>query len=261
MDNKKALLAVSFGTSYPKTRKVTIDALEKTLYAAFPDRTGFSAWTSGFIRKKLLKTTGEKILSVEEALEAMAEDGFSDLLVVPTHLLEGNEFDIKICSVLETYKDRFAKITVARPLIADEKDAAKLAAVMEEIYAGVKENEMLVLMGHGSEKEECAAYKWLARCFEKDGHENFALGTVEFEPGFEPVIKKVRERKPEKVYLAPLLVVAGDHATNDMAGDEPDSWKNQIAAEGCEVECVLKGLGEFEQIRALYTLHAKDALA
>ena len=96
MDNKKALLAVSFGTSYPETRKVTIDTLEKTLYAAFPDRTGFSAWTSGFIRKKLLKTTGEKILSVEEALEAMAEDGFSDLLVVPTHLLEGNEFDIKI---------------------------------------------------------------------------------------------------------------------------------------------------------------------
>ncbi len=256
---KKALLAVSFGTSYPETREATIGKIEQDLAESMPERTFYRAWTSAIIRKKLLNTTGEKILSVEEALEKMAEDGVTDICVQPSHILTGEEFEKKIRAALSEYAPRFASVIIGAPLCACDEDVKKVAAILEKAYEKASKEDMVVFMGHGSACTGYPAYEKLQAQFAEDGHENFCLGTVEFTPGIEPVLEAVRSRRPKKVYLAPFLIVAGDHATNDMAGDEPDSWKNRIAAEGCEVICEVKGLGEYEEIRKVFVDHAAKA--
>ena len=269
---KKALLVVSFGTSYPETRKRTIDAMEKALADAFPDRTFYRAWTSRMIRNKLLRTTGEVIPSVEEALAAMAGDGVTDVLVQTTHMLPGEETDV-LREALRAGRARFAALAMGAPLLASPEDVdalafgdhpgavcAALADVIEGLCPAV-EGELLCLMGHGSARIEDNVYRQLDERFRRHGREDICVGTVEFTPGFEPVLARIRERRPALVRLAPLMVVAGDHACNDMAGDEPDSWKSRIRAEGFPVECVLRGMGEYEAIRERYIRHAKDAAA
>ena len=259
MNSKKALLAVSFGTSYPETRKVTIEALEKDLAKALPEAAFYRAWTSSIIRKKMLNVYGERIPSVEEALEEMLNDGITDLIVQPTHILTGEEFEKKIRSALAAYKDRFHSVSMGAPLCASDEDVEKVAAILEKAYEKAGKEDMAVFMGHGSSVMGYPAYEKLQAQFVADGFENFCIGTVEFTPGIAPVLAQVQARKPKTVYLAPLLIVAGDHATNDMAGDDDDSWKNRIAAQGCEVSCDIKGLGEYEEIRALYVQHMADA--
>ena len=255
---KNALLVVSFGTSFADTREKTIGALEKTLAAAFPDRAFYRAWTSGFIRRKLLKTTGETIDSVEDALDRMAADGVTDVLVQPTHMLPGEEFEL-VRKALEAGKGRFASLRLGAPLLSTPADTELLARAIEEIFASVKDSEMLCLMGHGSENLEPNVYEDLDLLFRAREKENFCVGTVEFQPGFEPVLERIRQRKPERVVLSPLMVVAGDHANNDMAGEEPDSWRSQVEAAGYPTECVLRGMGEYENIRTLYVAHAREA--
>lgn len=258
MSETKGLLVISFGTSYKDTCEKTIGAIENDLRAAFPERRFYRAWTSGFIRKKILERDGEKILSPEEALDAAKEEGITDVVIQPTHMLAGGEF-AKIVDALKPQMEHFEKVSVGGPLLETEADIKEFTEIMTEIFSDVKEDEMAVFMGHGSDSIKLPVYTLLNDEFAHARHENFCVGTVEFEPGIEPVLEKVRERKPKKVYLSPLLIVAGDHANNDMAGDEPDSWKNLIAAEGTEVECIVKGLGEYPGIRAMYAERAKAA--
>lgn len=253
------MLVVSFGTSYKDTCEKTIGAIEKDLAEAFPDRKLLRAWTSGFIRKKILERDGEKILSPEEALKAFADGGISDVLIVPTHLLSGGEY-AKIADALAPEIDKLNGAKLGRPLLETEDDIEAFAGALIKIFDGVEEDEMAVFMGHGSDCIELPVYELLNEAFIRSGHDNFCVGTVEFEPGIEPVLKRADERKPEKIFLSPLLVVAGDHANNDMAGDEPDSWKSILQNRGCEVECILKGLGEYKEIRKLYIDRAKEAL-
>ncbi|MBO7730054.1 MAG: sirohydrochlorin cobaltochelatase [Lachnospiraceae bacterium] len=255
---EKGLLVISFGTSYQDTCEKTIAALEKDLTAAFPDRVFYRAWTSGFIRKKLKERDGVTILSPEEAFEKMKEDGVKDVLVQPTHMLAGGEFE-KVTAALKPCMDAFEKAVIGKPLMENEEDIRLFVEKLAEITEGIKEDEMAVFMGHGSSETKIPVYDLINRFCEESGHKNIVVGTVEFEPGIAPVLEKVKAQKPKKVYLAPLLVVAGDHANNDMAGDDEDSWKNQIAKEGPEVECIIKGLGEYKEIRALYVQHAKEA--
>ena len=266
MKNKKAMLAVSFGTSFPQTRALTIDAIDEDLRNAFPGRAFYNAWTSGMIRKKLRERDGIVIPSPAEALEQMAADGVKDVLVQASVMLMGEEF-VKLRGIVSSFKDRFDRIALGAPLLACEADVKRFGDIVRSAYPERSEGEMLALMGHGSPVTDLKAYKALQRYLDEKEHGDVILGTVEFEPGIEPVLEAVRSRRPRRVYLAPLLIVAGDHANNDMAGDEPDSWKNRIAdaaaAEGFETEvcCILKGLGEIPQVRQMFVDHAREAKA
>ena len=258
MSEKKALLVVSFGTSVPETRKKTIEALEADLSAAFPDRTFYRAWTSGVIRKKLLRLENMTIDSMDEALDRMAADGVTDLLVQPTHMLIGEEY-MKIVNAVRANAGRFRRVAMGTPLLSAPEDLRALADAMKAAFPDRKEDQMLVWMGHGSEQMKDNVYIRLNELFAAEGLDNMIVGTVEYDPGFESVLDRVRARKPRQVLLAPLMVVAGDHALNDMSGDEPDSWKSRVAGTGAEPLCILKGLGEYAQVRAMYVDHARRA--
>ena len=258
MKNTKALLVISFGTSYEETRILSLEVIEQDLMKEFPDREFYRAWTSGMIRRKLKKLGGFTAPSLQEALEQMEKDGIRDILVQFTHMLRGEEYE-KSMETIRNEAGKFEVINIGQPLISGEEDAARLAGIIEKQYGVLKEKEMLALMGHGSAKMAFPAYEKVQEYFIKDGYGNIRIGTVEFDPGIGPVMTKVREDHPEHVILAPMLVVAGDHVLNDMAGDEEDSWKNQIKKEGIKVTCVKKGLGEYEEIRSIYVEHAKKA--
>ena len=257
---QKAILVVSFGTAYAQTRKLTIEAIERDLADAYPERTLYTAWTSGMILRKL-KKQGEAVRdTLPEALERMMRDGVTDVLVQPTFLQAGYEMRM-VRETLTAWKDRFARVALSEVLVSGPEDLAALARALEARFAGVGADEALVLMGHGSEGADFYPYEKLTDAFRRDGRENFCVGTVEFAPGIGPVLDMVRARQPKKTYLAPLMIVAGDHAINDMAGDEADSWRNRIAACGSEPVCVLMGLGEYAEVRNLFVQHAGAAVA
>ncbi len=254
----KAILAISFGTAYPETRKKTIEAIENALAAAFPERKLYTAWTSGMILRKLKKLGEETVDTLDEALARMEHDGVTDVLAQPTFLQTGYEMRL-VRETLTAWKDRFKRISLGKVLLAGEADLQVMAQTMKTNFAAIVEDEALVLMGHGSAEANFYPYERLMEAFRRNGRENFCVGTVEFEPGIEPVLELIRTRNPRRTYLAPLMIVAGDHAINDMAGEEPDSWKNRIAALGTKTECILRGLGEYPEVRALFVSHARDA--
>ncbi len=255
---KNGLLVVSFGTSCFETRALTIEAIERELSAAFPERRFYRAWTSGFIRKKLKASEGLSIDSVPEAMERMLADGVTDLLIQPTHMMAGEEY-ASLVSDIEAFKPRFSSLRMGRPLLAEAEDVRALAKALEKIFAEVGAGDMLALMGHGSAFVKDNPYEKLNELFAQDGFAHFRVGTVEFEPGFAPILEAARLRRPGKIYLAPLMVVAGDHALNDMAGSEEDSWSSRLKAEGFEVISVLKGMGEYASVREMYVSHANEA--
>ena len=254
---KKALLVVSFGTSVPATRERTVTALEYALAAAFPDRTFYRAWTSGIIRKKILREEGLKIDSVGSAMERIVADGVTDLLVQPTHLLDGEENRI-MTDVVRSASGSFESVRIGAPLLRSEEDIDRLADIMIREYP-LEKDQLFAWMGHGSAEMKTNVYERLNELLKKKGADNMVVGTVEYDPGFAPVQNGILERSPRQVCLAPLMVVAGDHAINDLAGDEEDSWKSLVAAQGCEPLCILRGLGEYEAVRAMYIEHAKAA--
>lgn len=256
--NKMGLLAVSFGTSVKHTRQQTLEAVEHALKGAFPDRGFYRAWTSGMLRRTLQKAEGVQILSVEEALHEMALDGVTDVLVQPTHLLEGEEYQ-KTQEMVRSFSDRFDTLAIGKPLLSDEQDVIALAKIVEKSYGDLPSDRLLALMGHGSGCMPFPAYALLERQFQKDGYDRVCIGTVEFSPGIAPVLERIRKEKPKCVHLAPLLLVAGDHVIRDMCGDEPDSWKSRIEREGVKVVCHLKGLGEYQAVRQMYVQHAQNA--
>ena len=256
---KKALLVVSFGTSIPETREKTIYALERELAAAFPDRIFYRAWTSGIIRKKILRTEGLEIDSVAEALERMAADGVEDLLVQPTHLLDGEENRL-MTEAIRAAAGSFKAVSIGAPLLSTADDIAALARVMKEISPEPAADELFAWMGHGSGEMKENVYTALNDLFAAQGDRNVVVGTVEFEPGVDVVLDRIRELKPRRTFLAPLMVVAGDHAVNDMAGEEEDSWRSLAMKEGTEPVCILRGLGEYKTVQALYAAHARAAV-
>lgn len=256
---KKGLLAVSFGTSVNETRKKTIDAIEADLGAAFPDHTLYRAWTSGKIIKKLAKRDNIRIDTVSEAMERMIADGVRQVVVQPTHVINGIENEQMIGDVRK-FQDRLEKIAFGAPLLTSEEDsAAVIRAVMEE-FPKLPEEEALVFMGHGTTHYANTVYAALDGKFKDLGYPNVFLGTVEAYPSMETLLKLVRACGVRKVTLAPFMVVAGEHARNDMSGEEKDSWRSRFEAAGFQVECVLKGLGEYKGIRDLYVRHVREAV-
>lgn len=303
---KKVILAVSFGTSYKETRDKTIGAIEEEMAAAYPDWEVRRAFTSGFILRILKKRDGLHIDNVEEAMERLAADGAETVVVQPTHIINGEEFE-KMLAQISPFKGRFDQLKVGAPLLTSSADYQAVAsAVIRGLsrsraqagdgcgggaageragrcekecdsgyekecgsgcdgrwaggWDGKNREEALVLMGHGTGHHSDAAYAALDFRFKEMGWQNVFVGTVEGYPALEHVRKQVKRLGFKRVTLAPFMVVAGDHARNDMAGEEEDSWKNQFQEDGCQVECVLKGIGEFQEVRDIYVAHARQAM-
>ena len=255
---KKAILVVSFGTSVNETRKKTIDRIEADIRNANPDAAIYRAWTSKMIIRKLKERDGVTIHTVKEAMDAMIQDGIRELIVQPTHIINGIEHDRMKEDVL-AYAGHFDSIRFGTPLLTSTDDIEEAIRAFMEDWKGLPENEVLVLMGHGTTHYANTAYAALDYTFKDLGYSNVVIGTVEAYPSVPSILRSLDALHPKKVHLAPFMIVAGDHATNDMAGEEEDSWKNQFEAAGYPVECHLKGLGEYPGIRKIFLKHIEES--
>lgn len=257
--DKKAILVVSFGTSYEDTRDKTIGAIERDIARDHPEYEIRRAFTSGMILKVLAKRDGIHIDNVKEAMDRLVSDGFQGVYVQPTHIINGEEYD-EMVEMVEAYKDHFQELRIGAPLLTDTEDYKKVIQGLMEQFPNLAGEEALVLMGHGTTHHVNAVYAALDYHFKDMGYPNIFVGTVEAYPDVKAVARQVKKYNPKKVYLLPFMVVAGDHATNDLAGDEEDSWKVVFTEAGYEVDCILKGLGEFQSIRNIYLAHLKAIL-
>ena len=256
--SKKALMIVSFGTSFDEAMPAIVN-IEETCRKAFPDYDFYRAFTSGMIIRKLKKTKNTVIDNPQEVMEKLAAAGYEEVLCQPTHIINGMEYE-KMMSMLLPYKDRIPVIRVGRPLLTEEEDYRKACQiVMKELSAPLAVDEAFVLMGHGTEHYANSAYCQFENMLRDLGFENTYVGTVEGFPSLDYVIRRMRIRGIRKVYLMPLMIVAGDHARNDLAGAEEDSWNSLLQAEGFETDIVLKGMGEIDGIAQIFVEHLEAA--
>lgn len=264
---KKAILVVSFGTTYPETKKLTIDAVQSKIKAAFPDYEVRNAFTSRIIIKKLADRDGIQIDTEKQALNKLKAEGYTEVIVQPLHIEPGDEYS-KLANVVETHvkAKSFAKITLSRPLLyytGQEEKPDDYAIAIQALQAQLPKlgkNEAVAFMGHGGVNPANTAYAALQMKIKDAGLNNVFIFTVEGYPTIENVIGELKANKIKKVTLMPLMLVAGDHATNDMAGDEKDSFKSQLLAAGFKVDTYLHGLGENTGIQDIYIQHVKDVI-
>lgn len=254
--SERALLVVSFGTSHEDTRRKTIGAVEERLGRAFAGWRVANAYTSPTIRR-ILAGRGHPVPSPEEALDALARQGVGRVLVQPTHLICGEEYH-KLRQVIGQRAGAFERIALGAPLLFAPEDYQQLAG-LAAAHLPVEEGEALVLMGHGSPHPMNAAYPAMDSVFHNLGHDHVFVGTVEGWPSGPEILARVRRAGYRRVLLAPLMLVAGDHAKNDMAGGE-GSWKCLFERAGLAVRCCMQGLGELPGVQEMYVRHAKEAL-
>ena len=274
------LLVVSFGTSFNDSRVADIKGIEDALQAAYPDWSVRRAFTAQIIINHIQARDGEKIDNMTQALDRAVANGVKNLVVQPTHLMHGAEYD-EMCEAIEAYKDQFESVSIAEPMLgevgsdatvinADKEAVAKAitaAAVseagFESLEAAKDAGTAFVFMGHGTAHVAKVTYSQMQTQMQNLGYENVFIGTVEGEPeetSAEAVIEAVKAAGYTNVVLRPLMVVAGDHANNDMAGSDDDSWKTLFEAAGFTVDCQIHGLGEIADVQALYVAHTKAAI-
>ena len=276
------ILVVSFGTSFNDSRAEDIGGVEKALQAAYPDWSVRRAFTAQIIINHVQARDDEKIDNMDQALERAVDNGVKNLVVQPTHLMHGAEYD-ELTEAVENYKDKFESVKIAEPLLgevgADEtainEDKAAVAeaitaeavktAGFDSLDAAKEEGTAFVFMGHGTSHTAKISYSQMQAQMVQLGYENVFIGTVEGEPedtACEAVIEKLKNAGYKKVILRPLMVVAGDHANNDMAGDDDDSWKSQFEASGAfdSIDTQIAGLGEIDAIQQLYVAHTQAAI-
>ena len=276
------LLVVSFGTSFNDSRTADIGGIEKALQTAYPDWSVRRAFTAQIIINHVQARDDEKIDNMDQALQRAVDNGVKNLVVQPTHLMHGAEYD-ELTEAVESYKDKFESVTIAEPLLGevgdsddavnDDKKAVAEAITAEAVKtAGYDSLEVaeadgtaFVFMGHGTSHTAKISYSQMQSQMNDLGYDNVFIGTVEGKPedtACEAVIEKIKEAGYKKVVLRPLMVVAGDHANNDMAGDDEDSWKSQFEASGAfdKIDTQIAGLGEISTIQDLYVAHTKAAM-
>ena len=276
------LLVVSFGTSFNDSRVKDIKGIEDALQEAYPDWSVRRAFTAQIIINHVQARDGEKIDNMQQAMDRAVANGVKNLVVQPTHLMHGAEYD-EMMEMIDSYRDKFETVAVAEPLLGevgadatvinqDKEDVAKAvtaAAVKEAGYdslsAAAADKVAFVFMGHGTSHTAKVSYSQMQTTMQTLGYDNVFIGTVEGEPeetACENVIEAVKAAGYTKVVLRPLMVVAGDHANNDMAGSDEDSWLSQFTASGAfdSIDCQIAGLGEIEDIQSLYIAHTKAAI-
>lgn len=257
----KEILVVSFGTSYSNSRHVTIGAIEDAIREAYPDYQVRRAFTAQIIIDKLKKEENIEIDNVKQALDRAVANGVKTLVVQPTHLMNGLEYnDLK--KELDKYKDKFDKIALGKPLLTSDEDFKQvIAAITNDTKEYLDGETAICFMGHGTEADSNKVYATLQEKLKAAGYNDYFVGTVEATPSVDDLIAQVKESgKYKRVILQPLMVVAGDHANNDMAGDGEDSWVSKFKAAGFEVKPVLRGLGQNYDIQKIYLEHLKAAI-
>ena len=274
------LLVVSFGTSYNDSRVNDIKSIEDALQEAYPDWSVRRAFTAQIIINHIQARDGEKIDNMTQALERAVANGVKNLVVQPTHLMHGAEYD-EMCAAIDDYRDNFDAVSIAEPLLgevgsdatvinADKEAVAKAvtaaaveASGFDSLEAAKEAGAAFVLLGHGTAHVARVSYSQMSTQMQQLGYENVFIGTVEGEPeetACESVIEKVQAAGYTTVILRPLMVVAGDHANNDMAGSDDDSWKPMFEDTGLTVNCQIAGLGGIADIQALYIAHTQAAI-
>ena len=263
---KKAILVVSFGTTYADTRKVTTDAVEAKIKAAFPEYDVRHAFTSRIIIKKLAERDGLVVDTEKQALEKLKAEGYKEIVIQPLHVEAGDEYS-KLMRVVDKYEKSFDKVSVGRPILyytgqEGEKpdDYAIAIKALQDQLPKLGKNEAVGLMGHGGVNPSNTAYAALQLKLQDAGLKNVFVFTVEGYPTYENMVTALKANKIKKITLMPFMLVAGDHAQNDMAGDEKDSFKSQLTAAGFQVEAYIHGLGENKGIQDIYVQHVKDAI-
>ena len=276
------ILVVSFGTSFNDSRAKDIGGIEKAIAEAYPDWSVRRAFTAQIIINHIYARDGEKIDNVDQALQRAVDNGVKNLVIQPTHLMHGAEYD-ELIETLDEYKDQFESVAIAEPLLGevgsdatvineDKESVAKAitAAAVEDagydsLDAAKEDGVAFVFMGHGTSHTAKVTYSQMQTQMDELGYDNVFIGTVEGEPEeteLSNVIEKVKEAGYTKVILRPLMVVAGDHANNDMAGDEDDSWKSGFEADGSfeEIDCQIAGLGGIEDVQKIYVEHTGEVI-
>ena len=274
------LLVVSFGTSYNDSRVNDIKSIEDALQDAYPDWSVRRAFTAQIIINHIQARDGEKIDNMTQALERAVANGVKNLVVQPTHLMHGAEYD-EMCAAIDEYRDQFESVSIAEPLLgevgsdatvinADKEAVAKAitaaaveASGFDSLEAAKEAGTAFVFLGHGTAHVARVSYSQMSTQMQQLGYENVFIGTVEGEPeetACESVIEEVRAAGYTTVILRPLMVVAGDHANNDMAGSDDDSWKHMFEDAGFTVDCQIAGLGGIADIQALYIAHTQAAI-
>ncbi len=276
------ILVVSFGTSFNDSRATDIGGVEKAIAAANPDWSVRRAFTAQIIINHIQARDDEKIDNVEQALDRAVNNGVKNLVIQPTHLMHGAEYD-ELAAAVEGYADKFESVKIAEPLLGEVgEDATKVnpdkkkvaRAIVDQavadgnfgsLKAAKNDGVAFVFMGHGTSHTASVTYSQMQTQMNKLGYDNVFIGTVEGEPeetACENVIAAVKEAGYTKVVLRPLMVVAGDHANNDMAGDDEDSWKSMFTADGGfeSIDCQIAGLGGIEQVQKLYVEHTIAAI-
>ena len=268
---EKEILVVSFGTSFNDSRVQDIKSIEDAIAAAFPDWSVRRAFTAQIIINHIQARDGEAIDNMEQALERAVANGVKELVVQPTHLMHGAEYD-EMMDALAEYKGKIEKISVAEPLLGEVgNDATVINADKEAVAkavvaaAQVPSDTALVLLGHGTAHVAKVTYRQMQTQMQELGYDNVFVGTVEGEPegtGCEEIIEAVKAAGYKHVILRPLMVVAGDHANNDMAGEDQDSWKSMFEASGCfdSVTAQIAGLGSIEAVQNLYVAHTQAVI-
>ena len=276
------ILVVSFGTSFNDSRAEDIGGVEKALQAAYPDWSVRRAFTAQIIINHVQARDDEKIDNMDQALQRAVDNGVKNLVVQPTHLMHGAEYD-ELTEAVESYKDKFESVKIAEPLLGEvgtdeaavNEDKAEVAeaitaeavktAGFDSLDAAKEDGTAFVFMGHGTSHTAKISYSQMQAQMEQLGYDNVFIGTVEGEPedtACEAVIEKLKNAGYKKVILRPLMVVAGDHANNDMAGDDDDSWKSQFEASGAfdSIDTQIAGLGGIDAIQQLYVAHTQAAI-
>jgi cobalamin biosynthesis Co2+ chelatase CbiK len=259
MIENKAILVVSFGTSHKETREKTIDQIEYEIGNAFPEYKIYRAFTSNMIIKILKNRDNLSVFTVAEAMDRMRMDGITHVIVQPTHILNGIENDNmknEICAYLKY----FTSLKLGNPLLTSTEDYKKVIENFIKDLVTELNTEALVFMGHGTAhyaNTSYAAFEYMLKAY---GYEDVYMATVEAYPGILDCLQQLKKKTYTKIVLTPFMIVSGDHATNDMAGDEEDSWKSILENEGYEVSCSLKGLGEYQCIRDIFVQHVRAAV-
>ena len=258
---KKVLLAVSFGSSYTCIRESTIGAVERALQKANPEYEVRRAFTAQTVIDILAERDGHDIDNVEEAMDRLVAEGVKEVIVQPTHVMTGFEYD-DVVEAVSKYEGKFDSLKISTPVVTTDADYdALVASLIAETAAYNVEGTAIVFMGHGTHHEANATYATLQQKLIDAGYANYFIGTVEATPSLDDVLAAVQATDATKVVLLPLMIVAGDHASNDMAGDEEGSWKDTFTKAGFEVECVLNGLGQYAGVQQILIDHAAATIA
>lgn len=267
--NKKTIVVVSFGTTYTDARKSCIEAVEQRIEEAFPEYDIYRAFTANFVIKKLAERDHIYIDNLKTVLEKLHEKGYTEVIIQTTHLTPGEEYEKKVVSVVLPYQSLFPKLVIGRPLLHYTGDDGKpddfamaVAAIQLQIPPDRVADQVIVFMGHGSPNQHNPAYERMQEQFDREMI-NAVVGVVEETdyPNFADMLQLLTKKNSKKIIMMPLLLVAGDHANQDMAGSSKESWKNKFIAHGYEVEIYLHGLGENRAIQDLYVQHVRDAIA